>query len=66
MGIDLATLLSMYGAVSTGNLVSWSMGGPSDGLSLLGLDVLRKPQGISYSHNVYENDGSPTRGDLYQ
>lgn len=64
MGIDLATFLSTYGAVMDGDLTSWSIGGPPGGNLLPGL--LSQPQGISGSHNKYETDGSPTRGDLYQ
>jgi len=65
MGIDLATFLSTYGAVMDGDLTSWSIGGPPGGVSLLP-GLLSQPQGISGSHNKYETDGSPTRGDLYQ
>lgn len=54
MGLDLAGFLAIYGAVMDGDLKSWSIGGPPP------------PQGISYSHNKYEADVSPTRGDLYQ
>ena len=42
----------------------WSIGGPDSLVSVLGL--LGQPQGISGSHNKYEGDASPTRGDLYQ
>lgn len=64
MGVDLATVLSVYGAVIDGNLESWSIGGPSPYVQTpLGLGGI--PQGISGSHNKYEGDGSPTRGDLY-
>ncbi|KAL1624075.1 hypothetical protein SLS54_004004 [Diplodia seriata] len=41
----------------------WSIGGAPDTTDLLNL--LTQPQGISGSHNKYETDGSPTRGDLY-
>jgi hypothetical protein len=49
----------------------WSIGGPptaASGQNLLGnlLGLLGTPQGISGSHNKYETDTSPTRGDLYQ
>lgn len=64
MGVDLATFLSVYGAVMDGDLTSWSIGGPPG--SSLTLGLLSQPQGISGSHNKYETDGSPTRGDLYQ
>ena len=64
MGVDLATLLATYGAVFDGDLVSWSIGGPTPVVSLAGL--LGESQGISGAHNKYEGDGSATRGDLYQ
>lgn len=64
MGVDLATFLSTYGAVMDGDLTSWSIGGPPGGALLSG--ILSPPQGISGSHNKYETDGSPTRGDLYE
>ena len=64
MGIDLATFLAVYGAVIDGDLTSWSIGGPPGGSLLSG--ILSQPRGISYSHNKYESDVSPTRGDLYQ
>lgn len=63
-GVDLATVLAIYGAVFDGDLKSYSIGGPTPTLPLLGL--LGSPQGLSGSHNKYEGDVSPTRGDLYQ
>ncbi|KAL1647739.1 hypothetical protein SLS58_002540 [Diplodia intermedia] len=63
MGVDLATFLSVYGAVMDGDGLHWSIGGAPDTTDLLNL--LTQPQGISGSHNKYETDGSPTRGDLY-
>lgn len=69
MGIDLATFLSVYGAVIDGDLTSWSIGGvPPAGLlsPLTSIGLLSEPGGISNSHNKYESDASPTRGDLYQ
>jgi len=72
MGIDIATFLSTYGTVMDGNPLAippgWSIGGPPSNNGLLGnlLGLLGPPQGISNSHNVYETDSSPTRGDLYQ
>ncbi|TKA75717.1 hypothetical protein B0A49_03195 [Cryomyces minteri] len=65
MGIDLAAFLAVYGAVMDGDLTSWSIGGPTPGL-LSSVGLLGTPQGISGSHNKYEGDASPTRGDLYQ
>lgn len=64
MGLDLGLFLATYGALVDGDLTSWSIGGPTGLLgSIAGLGT---PQGISGSHNKYEGDGSPTRGDLYQ
>ena len=66
MGVDLATVLAVYGAVYNGDLISWSIGGaPPPGL-LNSVGLLGAPQGISNSHNKYEGDASPTRGDLFQ
>lgn len=66
MGIDLGTFLSIYGAVLDGDLTKWSIGGPPHSGLLSGIGLLGKPQGISKSHNNYEGDASPTRGDFYQ
>jgi hypothetical protein len=66
MSLDLATALAIYGAVYSGDLTSWSIGGPPDPGLLSSLGLLGSPQGISNSHNKYEGDASPTRGDLYQ
>lgn len=67
MGLDLATFLAVYGSLFDGNLDSWSIGGPDSRVSLGLLGLLNKPPtGISGSHNNYEADVSPTRGDLYQ
>ncbi|GAB7346936.1 hypothetical protein MBLNU459_g2000t1 [Dothideomycetes sp. NU459] len=63
MGVDLATFLAVYGAALDGNLVEWSIGGPTTNVP--SINVLGEPQGISGSHNKYEGDASPTRGDLY-
>ena len=54
----------MYGAIFDGDLTSYSIGGPVSGLTLGGL--LGEPQGLSGSHNKYEGDVSPTRGDLFE
>ena len=64
MGADLASLLGVYGAIFDGDLSSYSIGGPVTGLTVAGL--LGQPQGLSGSHNKYEGDVSPTRGDLYE
>ncbi|KUJ15136.1 Cloroperoxidase [Mollisia scopiformis] len=75
MSLDLGLFLSVYGTVMDGNPLSltpgWSIGGPPTDASeqnLLGnlLGLLGTPDGISGSHNKYETDTSPTRGDLYQ
>jgi hypothetical protein len=73
MGHDLATYLTTYAALVAGDLVSVSIGGPPPSRGLLGgltslasdLNLLGKPQGLSRSHNRFENDMSPTREDLY-
>lgn len=69
MGVDLATFLSVYGSVIDGDLTSFSIGGaPPSGLVgglVGGLGLIGQPQGLSGSHNKYETDASPTRGDLY-
>ncbi|KAH9837414.1 Cloroperoxidase [Teratosphaeria destructans] len=67
LGPGIALFLAVYGAVVAGDLTQWSIGGPDARVPApLGLGLLGQPQGISGSHNKYENDGSPTRGDLYQ
>ena len=66
MSSDLSGFLTVLGGALDGDGLTWSIGGPSkanSGLSLGGL--LGVPQGISGSHNKYECDVSPTRGDLY-
>ncbi|KAL6718421.1 hypothetical protein ACLMJK_004510 [Lecanora helva] len=65
MGVDLASFLAVYGAIFDGDLTSYSIGGPVGGL-LSTIGLLGTPQGLSGSHNKYEGDVSPTRGDLYQ
>jgi len=65
MGLDLGTFLATYGAVVDGDGTKWSIGGPTPQVGgILGLGGV--PQGISGSHNKYESDVSPTRGDLYE
>ncbi|KAJ9094060.1 hypothetical protein QFC21_006161 [Naganishia friedmannii] len=66
MGVDLGTFLSAYATLIDGDPASltWSIGGEQS--TLLGLTGLfSKPQGLSGSHNKYESDSSPTRGDYY-
>ena len=64
MSPDLASLLAVYAAIFDGDLTSYSIGGPVVGLPLTGL--LGEPQGLSGSHNKFEGDVSPTRGDLFE
>ncbi|KAB8337271.1 hypothetical protein FH972_021572 [Carpinus fangiana] len=63
MGIDNTGFLSTLGAVTSGDLTKWSIGGPPGG-SLLG-GLLSPPQGLWYSHNKYEKDTSVGGGDMY-
>jgi hypothetical protein len=68
MALDLGGFLAVFGAVFDGNLAGYSIGGPTSFNqlplnNLLGLTGA--PQGLSGSHNKYESDASPTRGDLY-
>ncbi|KAF7852551.1 hypothetical protein EAF04_010952 [Stromatinia cepivora] len=68
MSLELGGFLGIYGAVFDGNLLAWSIGGPTPNNALpLGnlLGLTGQPQGISGSHNKYEADTSPTRPDLY-
>lgn len=73
MALDLATFLAVYETVFDGNPLSldpgYSIGGPTaDSSNILGnlFGSVGAPQGLSGSHNKYEADTSPTRGDLYQ
>lgn len=71
MSLDLGGFLAVYGTVFNGNPLStnpgYSIGGPSRFSQniLGGLGILGTPMGLSGSHNNYETDVSPTRGDLY-
>ncbi|TGO26420.1 hypothetical protein BPAE_0060g00360 [Botrytis paeoniae] len=72
MGADLAIFLTIYGLVMDGNPLSlnpgWSIGAsPSQGQNILDnlFGLLGAPQGLIGSHNKYEGDTSPTRGDLF-
>lgn len=66
MAPDLSGFLTIIGGLLDGDGLTWSIGGPAEQTSipLLGA-VLGQPQGISGSHNKYECDVSPTRGDLF-
>lgn len=68
MAPDLSAVLTTLGTVIGGNLVSVSQGGWSKymdtPLNTLG-GLLGTPRGLSGCHPLFEVDGSPTRGDLY-
>lgn len=75
MGVDLATFLTVYAAVMSGDLVSVSIGAKPGAKGLVGgivkglgsgLGLIGEPQGLDNSHNRFEADVSPTRGDLYK
>ncbi|GAB7336688.1 hypothetical protein MBLNU13_g10359t1 [Cladosporium sp. NU13] len=63
ISLDFATFLAVYPSVTSGDLLSFSIGGPGSRVSKLGL--LGQPQGLSGLHKKFEGDSSPTRGDLY-
>lgn len=69
MGIDIGTFLAVYGTAFDGDSIStdpgFSIGGPATSEEILGVGLLGTPSGLSDSHNNYEADTSPTRGDLY-
>ena len=68
MGSDLGGFLAIYGTVYDGSILSltpgYSIGGSAIDGAVLG-GILGTPPGLSGSHNNYEADTSPTRGDLY-
>ncbi|KAF8860756.1 hypothetical protein BDZ45DRAFT_703680 [Acephala macrosclerotiorum] len=71
MGKDISTILAVYGTVFGGNIVSLNPSGgysssanPENLLDNLG-GLLGEPRGLSGTHNIFEVDGSNTRGDLY-
>ncbi|KAK1216745.1 hypothetical protein PQX77_020632 [Marasmius sp. AFHP31] len=61
MGLDLGIFAALLGSLMTGDLVTFSIGGPPPISPILG-----HPLGLSGSHNKYETDGSSMRGDLYE
>ena len=66
LGHDLAVLISIVGAVMAGDGNYFSIGGPpGKSLPVVG-GLLGQPRGLSNSHNRFEVDSSPARGDLYQ
>jgi hypothetical protein len=71
MGIDLSGFLSVLATVMGGDITSVSIGGKPNSGGLLGgltasLGLLGVPQGLSATHNRFEADCSPTRGDVYK
>ncbi|KAF2803216.1 Cloroperoxidase [Mytilinidion resinicola] len=64
-GPEFAAALSAIAIALTGDPtgLTWSIGGPYPPALLGG--VITNPEGISYSHNAYESDASPTRDDAY-
>ena len=70
MALDLGEFLAIFGTVFDGNALSlrpgYSIGGPTTLDAILSsTGLLGVPTGLSGSHNNYEGDTSPTRGDLY-
>lgn len=65
MSVDLSGFLTVLGASIDGDGLQWSIGGPNKALPGLP-PLIGTPQGISGSHNKYEADVSPGRGDLYK
>ncbi|MCJ1333363.1 hypothetical protein MMC10_010058 [Thelotrema lepadinum] len=68
MSPELAAALAAYAIAIDGNIVEgvWSIGGPLPqiGLPIVG-GLIGNGQGLSYSHNNYEGDGSIARDDAY-
>ncbi|MCJ1462824.1 hypothetical protein MMC07_001427 [Pseudocyphellaria aurata] len=63
---DIAFFLATLVDVQTGDGNHFSIGGPPDkSLPVVG-GLLGQPRGMSNSHNRFEGDASPARGDLYQ
>ncbi|KAM0304331.1 hypothetical protein HYE67_002002 [Fusarium culmorum] len=65
MAPDLATVLTTLGVVIGGNLFAVSQGGYSKHMSNNLFGLLGTPRGLDGTHPLFEVDGSPTRGDLY-
>ncbi|KAJ5115843.1 hypothetical protein N7456_000191 [Penicillium angulare] len=65
MGLELGAALAAYAVIIDGDLLggTWSIGGPQQ-TDALG-SILGNGQGLSYSHNSYEGDGSIGRNDAY-
>ncbi|KAJ3712560.1 hypothetical protein DFJ43DRAFT_1008467, partial [Lentinula guzmanii] len=64
MGNDLGSFLAIYGTALDGDIPSLSFSIGTGGNSILG--TVLHPDGLTGSHNNYEADVSPTRGDLYE
>ncbi|KAG9112986.1 hypothetical protein FRC07_007819, partial [Ceratobasidium sp. 392] len=65
MGVDIATTLATLGVVLTGNPETDEFSiGESPGGDIVP-PFIALPQGLSGSHNKYETDASPGRGDYY-
>lgn len=66
MGRDLGGFLSAYSVIQDGDPLTqqWSIGGPPPGQVLL--PGQSQGLGLTGSHNKYETDSSPMRGDLYE
>lgn len=64
MGRDLALILAIYGTVFDGDISSltFSIGEGDNSI----LRSLFPQNGLTDSHNNYEADASPMKGDLYQ
>ncbi|CAK4033781.1 Aromatic peroxygenase [Lecanosticta acicola] len=62
-GPDFSAFLAAYAVLTDGDPIAgtWSIGGPYQRASILE----GTPQGISYSHNIYEADVSIGRADAY-
>lgn len=65
MGPILAGFLAVLGASVDGDGTAWSIGGTPTAAQA-GSPLGPFGNGLSGSHNKYESDASPTRGDLYQ
>ncbi|KAJ3991348.1 hypothetical protein F5050DRAFT_1870027 [Lentinula boryana] len=64
MGNDLSLFLAIYGTALDGDIPSLSFSIGTGGNSILGSPL--SGTGLTGSHNNYEGDVSPTRGDLYE
>lgn len=65
LGVELGAVLAAYAIVIDGDLAggSWSIGGPQQSDPLT--PFFGNGQGLSYSHNSYEGDGSIGRLDAF-